>query len=236
MGQLTTLIRGKYLVDAQCLSKVQGMPFKSREIEAAIDEATRPPLDTTRTEQRHEHRTGRRHDEEGLVERPGGPLVPRLRRLRHPPRRPDADARSRHRPREHRVHLGHRLLEPLPVLHEHLRHALDPRPRAGHRHRRRRRPPRPRRVGDHRRRRRPVDRRQPPDPCACAATSTSTSCCSTTGSTASPRASSRPPHRSARSPSRRRWARSTRRSTRSPSRSAPRPASSPAPTTSTAST
>ncbi len=39
LGQLTTLIRGKYLVDAQCLSKVQGMPFKSREIEAAIDEA-----------------------------------------------------------------------------------------------------------------------------------------------------------------------------------------------------
>ena len=39
MGQLTTLIRGTYLVDAQCLSKVQGMPFKSREIEAAIDEA-----------------------------------------------------------------------------------------------------------------------------------------------------------------------------------------------------
>jgi len=39
MGQLTALIRGTYLVDAQCLSKVQGMPFKSRDIEAAIDEA-----------------------------------------------------------------------------------------------------------------------------------------------------------------------------------------------------
>jgi len=39
MGQLTNLIRSKYLVDARCLSKVQGMPFKSREIEAAIDEA-----------------------------------------------------------------------------------------------------------------------------------------------------------------------------------------------------
>jgi 2-oxoglutarate ferredoxin oxidoreductase subunit alpha len=39
MGQLTNLVRSKYLVDARCLSKVQGMPFKSREIEAAIDEA-----------------------------------------------------------------------------------------------------------------------------------------------------------------------------------------------------
>ena len=39
IGQLTQLIRGKYLVDAKALTKVQGMPFKAREIEAAIDEA-----------------------------------------------------------------------------------------------------------------------------------------------------------------------------------------------------
>jgi len=38
-GQLTQVIRGKYLVDAGALTKVQGLPFKSREIEAAIDEA-----------------------------------------------------------------------------------------------------------------------------------------------------------------------------------------------------
>ena len=39
-------------------------------------------------------------------------------------------------PREqHRLRLRHRLLVPLPVLHEHLRHALDPRPRAGDRDR-----------------------------------------------------------------------------------------------------
>ena len=38
-GQLTNLIRGKYLVDAQALTKVQGLPFKSREIEVAIEEA-----------------------------------------------------------------------------------------------------------------------------------------------------------------------------------------------------
>ena len=66
--------------------------------------------------------------------------------------------------REHGVHLGHRVFEPLPLLHEHVRHALDPRPGAGDRDGRRGRPSRPRRVGDHRRRRRAVDRRQPPDP------------------------------------------------------------------------
>ncbi|RLE25482.1 MAG: 2-oxoglutarate ferredoxin oxidoreductase subunit alpha [Actinobacteria bacterium] len=38
-GQLTNVLRGKFLVDAQALSKVQGLPFKSREIEAAIEEA-----------------------------------------------------------------------------------------------------------------------------------------------------------------------------------------------------
>jgi 2-oxoglutarate/2-oxoacid ferredoxin oxidoreductase subunit alpha len=39
MGQLTAVLRAKYLVDARALTKVQGLPFKSREIEAAIDEA-----------------------------------------------------------------------------------------------------------------------------------------------------------------------------------------------------
>jgi 2-oxoglutarate/2-oxoacid ferredoxin oxidoreductase subunit alpha len=38
-GQLTNVIRAKYLVDARVVSKVQGLPFKSREIEVAIDEA-----------------------------------------------------------------------------------------------------------------------------------------------------------------------------------------------------
>ena len=39
MGQLTNLIRAKYLVDAKALTKMQGLPFKAREIMAAIDEA-----------------------------------------------------------------------------------------------------------------------------------------------------------------------------------------------------
>ena len=60
---------------------------------------------------------------QGLVQRPGGPLVPGLRRLLDPHRRAAAHARARRAPREHRVRLRHRLRRPLPVLHEHLRDA-----------------------------------------------------------------------------------------------------------------
>ena len=74
-------------------------------------------------------------DEEGLHLRPGGPLVPRLRRLRDPRRHPGLPARARAAPGEHRLHLRHRLLVAVPVLPGHLRPALDPRPRAGDRDR-----------------------------------------------------------------------------------------------------
>ncbi len=37
-GQLCNILRAKFLVDARALTKVQGLPFKSREIETAIDE------------------------------------------------------------------------------------------------------------------------------------------------------------------------------------------------------
>ena len=36
LGQLTTVLRARYLVDARCVSKVQGKPFKTTEITAAI--------------------------------------------------------------------------------------------------------------------------------------------------------------------------------------------------------
>ena len=39
LGQLTTLLRARYLVDAQVVSKVQGKPFKSSEILEAIRQA-----------------------------------------------------------------------------------------------------------------------------------------------------------------------------------------------------
>ena len=90
--------------------------------------------------------------------------MPGLRRLLDPRRRAAAHARARRAPRGHGVRVRHRLRRPLPVLHEHLRDARDPRPGAGDRHRPGDGPARPRRVGGHRRRRRAVDRRQPPDP------------------------------------------------------------------------
>ena len=49
-------------------------------------------------------------DQARLHLRPGGALVPRLRRLRHPRRRPVVPARARPQAREHRLRLGHRLL------------------------------------------------------------------------------------------------------------------------------
>ena len=47
-----------------------------------------------------------RHHQEGLDQRPGGALVPRLRRLLDPRRRADAHARARRAPREHRVRVA----------------------------------------------------------------------------------------------------------------------------------
>ncbi len=41
LGQLTKLIRADYLVDARTLSKVQGIPFRAAEIQAAIEEMNR---------------------------------------------------------------------------------------------------------------------------------------------------------------------------------------------------
>jgi 2-oxoglutarate ferredoxin oxidoreductase subunit alpha len=39
MGQLCRLVRAEYLVDATPITKVQGLPFTSAELEAAIQEA-----------------------------------------------------------------------------------------------------------------------------------------------------------------------------------------------------
>lgn len=39
LGQLTRLVRAEYLVDAECISKVQGLPFTATEVEAAINKA-----------------------------------------------------------------------------------------------------------------------------------------------------------------------------------------------------
>ena len=44
-GQLARVVRAEYLVDARSLSKVQGLPFTAREIEAAIDQELSRPHD-----------------------------------------------------------------------------------------------------------------------------------------------------------------------------------------------
>lgn len=38
MGQLSRIVRAEYLVDAKAITKVQGLPFTSTELEAAIQE------------------------------------------------------------------------------------------------------------------------------------------------------------------------------------------------------
>ena len=38
-GQLCNVVRAKYLVDARSVSKMSGLPFRTAEIEAAIEEA-----------------------------------------------------------------------------------------------------------------------------------------------------------------------------------------------------
>ena len=86
--------------------------------------------------------------------------MPRLRRLFHSRADEEGDAATGHLPREHRVRQRHRLLQPVSVLHEHLRHAQHPRPGPGDCHGPQERAARPASLGDHRRRRRPVDRRQ----------------------------------------------------------------------------
>ena len=110
--------------------------------------------------------------------------MPGLRRLFDS--RPDEEgaADAGHSAGKDRVHLGHRLLEPLSLLHEHLRHPLDSRPGAGRGHgAEASRPDLSVWVitgdGDGL-----SHRRQSPDALPSAATSTSTSCCSTTAFTA----------------------------------------------------
>ena len=39
LGQLATLIRAKYLVDAQSYNQVSGMPFKAEQLATALKEA-----------------------------------------------------------------------------------------------------------------------------------------------------------------------------------------------------
>ena len=145
-------------------------------------------------------------------------LVPGLRRLLDHQPGAAAHADRRREAREHRLHLRHRLQLALPVLHEQLRDAHDPRPRADLRLGPQDLAPRAAGLDRDRRRRRARHRRQPLHPRDAAEHWTSRCCCSTTASTASRRARSPRPPSSARRRRRRRTARRTTRSTRRRSR------------------
>ncbi len=130
-GQFKTVLRDQFLVDARPLNKVSGQPFTIAEIEAAIEGAAglmrkrRCPERTTMNDM-----TPIRDHAQGLGNRPGSPLVPRLRRLCDPQGGAAHPARARRRSGQDRVRLGHRLLEPLPVLRRKLWLPHHPRPRA----------------------------------------------------------------------------------------------------------
>ena len=192
------LLRAEYLVDASRTRRCAACRSRRSSLADVITQKAvkEPPNDRidlgsdydARRGQaprvRHLPATPRRRPSAGLHLRPGGPLVPRLRRLRDPRRRAGLPARARPQAREHRLRLGHRLLVAVPVLPRHLRHALDPRPRPGDRHRPGRDRARPVGLGRHRRRRRACRSAATTSSTRCAATSTSRSCCSTTRSTA----------------------------------------------------
>ena len=175
-------------VSGRCppLNKVSGQPFKIAEIEAAIDEALGvsrhgPEAATPVPAADHADRGGRGdrlfHRQElnslmteigqahrqGLRDRPGGALVPRLRRLCGAEGGAADDAGARRRAREDRVRHRHRLLVALPLLYGDLRLPHDPRPRAGGGDGGEAGQSRARRVDHHRRRRCAVDRRQSHD-------------------------------------------------------------------------
>ena len=71
LGQLSRLVRAEFLVDAQSVTKVRGVPFTAGELEAAIlDERSEATPMTDLHPGDHP---------QGLDERPGGAVVPRLR-------------------------------------------------------------------------------------------------------------------------------------------------------------
>ena len=122
LGQLCRIVRAEYLVDARPVTKVQGLPFTAAG-------ARRPPS-RRRCHDDDTHRPA--HHEEGLdVSDQEVRWCPGCGDYGDPAGRADADARARRRPAEHRVRQRHRLLQPLPVLHEHLRDAQHPRSCAG---------------------------------------------------------------------------------------------------------
>ena len=97
--------------------KVQGVPFRAAELEA-----TDPGDDRVDDATERQRRAGQARPQ-GLPVRPGGPLVPGLRRLRDPHRDPVAAARDSASSPRTWCSSRASAARPLPVLHEHVRHA-----------------------------------------------------------------------------------------------------------------
>ena len=124
--------RRRYLVDAIAYNQVRGLPFTSTELECDArgcdQEWLRVPLTLTakdfKTDQEVRWCPG--CGDYAIL----AAVQCFMPELQHPS---GAD----------RLHLGHRLLVAVPVLHGDVRRALDPRPGAGDRHRARGVPPRP---------------------------------------------------------------------------------------------
>jgi hypothetical protein len=171
------------------LTKTSGQPFtpsskRHRQLEEGGEVAIDAPLTMPEGETRMNDMTPIEDHAQGLGNRPGGPLVPGLRRLCDPEGGAAHAAADRRRSGEHGVRQRHRLLQPVPLLHGKLRLPHDPRPRAGLCHRHQARQSGARRVAGDRRRRWHVDRRQPHDARAAPQREHARSCCSTTRSTA----------------------------------------------------
>ena len=197
MGQLSLLLRAKYLVDASASTRSRAS--RSRRPSWPTSSATWSPrrrASTSTSPRDHpggaamteRHRPGRpapcapapspvptsrrAPDGQGFRHRPGGALVPGLRRLRHPAQvqkvLPDLGI-----PRENIVFVSgigcsRRFPYYMNTYGFHSIHGRAPAIATG----RQAAQPGPVGVGRHRRRRRPVDRRQPPASTSCAATST----------------------------------------------------------------
>ena len=176
LGQLSLLIRAKYLVDVVGYNHVRGLPLKAAELAEAITdlistttgEASRRPTPATPSTRR------RSSDHHRALPFPGLKGVPTLaegedkltgkdytsdQEVRWCPGCGDyavlkavqsLPARPRPAPREHRVRLRHRLLLAVPLLPRDLRDALHPRPRPGDRDRHRDLARGPLGVGGHR--------------------------------------------------------------------------------------
>ncbi len=140
LGQLRLLLRGRFLVDAKGLNKVRGQPFTITEVVRGARAITfrrlRPtakfrltptpqPLPPNRRvgkQYEHCHQSiPQRSETRGLCQRPGNPLVPRVRGLFDPRADEKSPRQARRRSQQDGLYLWDRMQQPVSLLFEHLR-------------------------------------------------------------------------------------------------------------------